>query len=80
MKNLLEYILIHLVDYPEDVVIEAHEEEELLVYTIKVNPEDIGRVIGKKGSVINAIRNIVRVRAIKENARVRIEVETEDND
>ncbi len=80
MKNLLEYILIHLVDYPEDVAVETHEEDDLTTYSIKVNAADVGRVIGKRGSIINSIRNIARVRAIKENTRVRVEIETEDND
>lgn len=75
MKNLLEYILIHLVQYPEDVRIEETEDERGFLYTIHVNPEDIGRVIGKGGSVIHSIRNIGKIRAIKEGIRARITIE-----
>jgi predicted RNA-binding protein YlqC (UPF0109 family) len=68
MKNLLEYLLIHLVDYPEDVQIEENETERGFEYLLKVNPEDMGRVIGKRGSV-------AKVRAVKEGIRVFIKIE-----
>lgn len=66
MKNLLEFLLIHLVDHPEDVRIEESEDDRGMVYTIHVHPEDMGRVIGKGGSVIHSIRTIAKIRAIKE--------------
>ncbi len=78
MKNLIEFILIHLVDHPEDVVIDETKGEQETTYLIHVHAEDIGRVIGKGGSVIQAIRQIARVRATKEGERVRIDVFTED--
>lgn len=79
MKNLIEFILIHLVDHPEDVVIDETKGEQETTYLIHVHSEDIGRVIGKGGSVIQAIRQIARVRATKEGERVRIDVFTEEN-
>ena len=69
MKNLLEFILIHLVDNPEEVKIEITEEERGTTYLIHVHPDDMGKVIGKKGSVINSIRNIAKIRALKEGIR-----------
>jgi uncharacterized protein len=75
MKNLLEYILIHLVQFPEDVRIEETEDDRGFLYTIHVNPEDIGRVIGKGGAVIHSIRNIGKIRAIKEGIRARITID-----
>jgi len=74
MKNLLEFILNHLVDHPEDVRIEEAESEEGFVYTIFVNPEDMGRVIGKNGRIIQSIRNLAKVRAVKENIRAYITI------
>lgn len=74
MKNLLEFILINLVQYPEAIQIEEFENESEVEYSIHVHPDDVGRVIGKGGSVINAIRQIAKVRAIKEQTRVRITV------
>ena len=78
MKNLIEFILIHLVDHPEDVVIDEMKGEQETTYLIHVHGDDIGRVIGKGGSVIQAIRQIARVRATKEGERVRIDVFTEE--
>ena len=75
MKNLLEYLLIHLVDYPEDVVIEEEETDRGFEYLLKVNPDDMGRVIGKRGVVIESIRSIAKVRAVKEGIRVYIKLE-----
>ena len=77
MKNLLEYILIHLVENPEDVRIDEKEGDGLVIYTIVTHPDDVGRVIGKRGSIINSIRNIAKVRAIKEGVRVRVEVDSQ---
>lgn len=74
MKNLLEFIIIHLVEHPEDVKIEESQDAQGVVYTINVNQEDIGRIIGKGGSVIHSIRNISRIRAIKEGIRAKIVV------
>lgn len=72
MKNLLEFIIIHLVEHPEDVKIEEAQDEQGFVFTITVHPEDVGRIIGKGGSVIHSIRNISRIRAIKEGIRAKI--------
>jgi predicted RNA-binding protein YlqC (UPF0109 family) len=72
MKNLLEFIIIHLVEHPEEVKIEEEQDAQGVVFTITVHPEDIGRIIGKGGSVIHSIRNISRIRAIKEGIRAKI--------
>lgn len=72
MKNLLEFIIIHIVTHPEDVHIDETPDDQGVVYTINVNPEDIGRVIGKGGSVIHSIRNIGKIRALKEGIRAKI--------
>jgi len=74
MKNLLEYIIIHLVEHPEDVVIDEVQDAQGVVFTVHVHAEDVGRIIGKGGSVIHAIRSIGRIRAIKEGIRARINV------
>lgn len=79
MKQLLEYIIPNIVNHPEDVVIAETEENGLLNLSIKVNPEDMGRVIGKSGKVIKAIRQIGRIIAIKKGVRVNIDVLDEGN-
>lgn len=78
MKQLIEYIVSNLVNHPEDVIVEEEKlsegEEGLSNITIKVNPEDIGRVIGRSGKVINAIRQIARIAAIQKGIRVRVDL------
>ena len=79
MKQLLEYIIPNIVNHPEDVVITQEESEGAINLFIKVNPEDMGRVIGKSGKVIKAIRQIGRIIAIKKGIRVNIDVVDEGN-
>ncbi len=74
MQSLLEFILLRLIKFPEDLVIEKVEEFGFHKYLIQLNEEDYGRVIGKGGKVIRAIRKLAQVRAIKEQLRVRIEL------
>lgn len=72
MKNLLEFILIHLVDNPDAVSISMDMDGDTEVYTLKVAPEDMGKVIGKQGKVINSIRTLARVRAVKEGKHISV--------
>jgi uncharacterized protein len=72
MKNLLEFLLIHLVDHPEDVKVETSEDDRGSVFTLHVHPDDMGRVIGKGGVLIQSIRTIAKIRAVKEGIRAHI--------
>lgn len=74
MKNLIEYLLIYIVDHPEDIVIEETTEGNSHLFHITVHQEDIGKVIGKNGSVIDAIRKIVKVRAVKEGIHAQVSI------
>lgn len=70
MKKLLQFIVENIVTHPENIVIEEEiKEDGFIIYSLTVNPEDMGRVIGKEGKVINALRNILRVKATKQNIR-----------
>ncbi len=78
MKDLLEYIITNLVSKPDAVEIKENQEEGTVEFELKVDPEDMGLVIGKKGQTIRAIRKLLTVRAIAENVRVNLNlVETQ---
>lgn len=74
MKQLLDYIIPNIVNHPEDVVITEETTAEGTSLSIDVNPEDMGRIIGKEGKVIKAIRQIARVMAIKKGTRIHIDI------
>lgn len=74
MKNLLEFILIHLVENPTEVSVEEIEDDRGTVFLLHVHQDDIGRIIGKGGSVIQSIRNIGKIRALKEGIHAHITI------
>ena len=74
MKELLEYIAQSLVDDPAQVSVKETHSGGLVVFELRVSPEDTGRVIGRNGRVANAIRSLLRVAAAKEGARVQLDI------
>ena len=75
MKDLLEYIVKSLVNDPTQVEISEVARNRALILRLRVAPEDMGRVIGKGGRVVNAIRALLRVAAAREGRRVDLEVD-----
>lgn len=78
MQDILEFMLKNITTVPEDVKIDVEEAEGTSNYIITVNPADVGRIIGKEGKVIKAIRTIMRVIAIQRGVHVRISVVSEN--
>jgi uncharacterized protein len=74
LKDLLDLLIKSIVDIPDEVTISEVEGEKAVIYEIKVAESDIGKVIGKHGRIINAIRTIVRAAAVKEGKKVSIEL------
>lgn len=74
MKDLVEYIAKSLVDDPSQVKVSEVAGQGSLVLELQVAPEDMGRVIGKNGRVINAIRTLLRAGAARQGKRVTLEV------
>lgn len=70
MNDLLAFILKHLVDHPADVVVDVSEQEGTIVAALTVHQDDTGRVIGKEGKTINAIRSLAKVLAAKEKKKL----------
>lgn len=74
MKELIEFIAKKLVDHPEDVQVRAIEDEEGQLLELRVNPEDMGKIIGKAGRTAKAIRTVVSSAAAKADARVNLQI------
>jgi predicted RNA-binding protein YlqC (UPF0109 family) len=76
--DLVEYIVKNIVDKPDAVVVEAVQGRgRSETVEIRLDPVDVGRVIGKGGRNIEAIRSLVKASAIKEHHRVNVEVISE---
>lgn len=72
MKDTLEFIISALVDNPKDVAIVETEEDGVINFLVSVAKEDMGKIIGKEGKVIRAIRNVMKIPAIKQGKRIQI--------
>ncbi len=74
-KDFLEYVVKAIVDHPDDVKIERKIDERGVLLSLKVNSMDMGQVVGRKGSTAKAIRSLLRIVGIKNNARVNLKIE-----
>lgn len=74
MKDFLLYLVKQLTDHPESVLVDEKEIDQQVVFTLTLDKEDMGKVIGKEGKIIYAIRNLMKVRGIKEGLQVRVEI------
>ncbi len=74
IKDLLMTMATSLVDHPEDVHVNVVEAESSIVLELKVNAEDIGKVIGKEGKTAKAMRTILSASASKLNKRSILEI------
>lgn len=72
MKDTLHFIIQSIVDNADAVEIAEHEEDGITIFTITVDKEDMGKVIGKEGKVIRSVRNIMKIKAMKYNQRIKI--------
>ena len=75
MKDLVEYLAKALVDRPDEVSVEEFEEDDgTVVFELTVAEDDIGKVIGRNGRTVNALRTVVRAAAVRHNRRVLVDV------
>ena len=74
MKEFIESIAKQLVDHPDSVAVTEVEGEKTTVYELRVNAEDLGKVIGRKGQTAKAIRTIIAAVSAKEGKRALLEI------
>ena len=74
MKELLEVIVKPLVQFPEEVNVTLVEREDALLLELRVNPSDMGKVIGKQGRIAKAIRTVMRAASGREGKKVIVDI------
>ncbi len=75
MKELLEYIVSHLVDHPDGVQVQERVSNgDEVVLEVRVAPDDTGRIIGRQGRIAKAIRTVVKAAAVRDGRRVTIDI------
>jgi uncharacterized protein len=74
-QQFLEFLIKSIVDHPEDVVVARQIDEMGVLLSLKVNPQDMGQIIGREGSTAKSIRSLLRIVGVKNNARVNLKIE-----
>jgi predicted RNA-binding protein YlqC (UPF0109 family) len=79
-QQFIEYIVKSLVGSPDDVTVERIIDEKGVLLTLTVNPEDLGRVIGKRGVTAQSLRTLLRALGTKNNARYNLKIVNNDDE
>ena len=74
-QEFLEFLVKSIVDHPEDVKVERKIDEMGVLLSLRVNRQDMGQVVGRDGSTAKAIRSLLRIVGVKNNARVNLKIE-----
>jgi len=78
-QQFIEYIVKSLVRHPDDVAVERLIDEKGVLLTLTVNPEDLGRVIGKRGVTAQSLRTLLRALGTKNDARYNLKIVNNDD-
>ena len=74
MQEFLEYVVKGLVQKPEAVTVTPVEREGMTVFELRMAPDDVGKIIGRQGVTINAIRSLVLAGSAKQGMRCSVEI------
>lgn len=78
-QQFVEYIVKSLVEHPDNVTVERVIDEKGVLLTLTVNPEDLGRVIGRRGTTAQSLRTLLRALGTKNSARYNLKIVNNDN-
>ena len=73
-QQFITYVVQSLVEHPDQVVVERTTDDQGVLLTLSIHAEDMGRVIGRMGATAKAIRTLLRVVGIKNNARISLKI------
>jgi uncharacterized protein len=74
MQDFLEYVVKGLVERPDAVTVTPVERNGMMLYELRLHPTDIGKIIGRQGATIHAIRSLLQVGAAKKGLRCTVEI------
>lgn len=74
-QEFLEYLVKSIVDHPDDVKVDRKVDEMGVLLSLTVHQQDMGQVVGREGATAKAIRSLLRIVGIKNNARVNLKIE-----
>jgi predicted RNA-binding protein YlqC (UPF0109 family) len=74
-QEFLEYLVKSLVDHPEEVKVDRKVDEMGVLLSLRVNAMDMGQVVGRQGATAKAIRSLLKIVGVKNNARVNLKIE-----
>jgi uncharacterized protein len=74
-KEFLDFLIKSLVDHPDEVKVDRKVDEMGVLLSLRVHPMDMGQVVGRQGATAKAIRSLLRIVGIKNNARVNLKIE-----
>ena len=80
LQEFLQYMVGNLIQYPADAVIAHEHQGKKHVFRVVVNPSDIGRVIGKNGYTVSAIRSLLNAAAVRDGLSVVLKIEEGENE
>ena len=79
-QQFVEYIVKSLVGNPDDVIVERQIDEKGVLLTLTVNPDDLGRVIGRRGATAQSLRTLLRALGTKNSARYNLKIVNNDSE
>jgi predicted RNA-binding protein YlqC (UPF0109 family) len=74
MQAFLEYVVKGLVNHPEAVTVTPVAKDALTIYELRLHPEDVGKVIGRQGMTINALRSLLLAGSARKSLRCSLEI------
>jgi predicted RNA-binding protein YlqC (UPF0109 family) len=74
MQPFLDYVVKALVDQPESASVTPVERNNITVFELRLHPDDVGRVIGRQGGTIHALRNLLMAGSAKQGLRTTLEI------
>ena len=78
MQEFLHFVLRQLVEYPEDILLTKHEAPRKVVFKLRLRKSDIGKVVGKHGQTLTAIRSLLNAAASRHGQRAFLDIIEDD--